>query len=206
MPNVVAMRLTSVVVAGAVALCAGCAMTRTSSARSVTVSSQLASPQPVSSQPVPSGAVSSGPVPSGPASTGPASTGAGQLASPAPSAVGGSPDPALEKQLWAIAESAATGDGSPVKVAQAVRSTHALAVATTMGDGVEGDQQVWVIQVEAVGEFVCDGCSYPQGAVAPRGRYQVLVVDASTLRSLDGSIGDREADLAQLGPVVDLHP
>jgi hypothetical protein len=124
----------------------------------------------------------------------------------APPAASNSVDPALVKRLWALADSAATGDGSPVKVAQAVRSTHALAVAMTMGDGVEGDQPVWVIQVEAVGEFVCDGCSYPQGAVAPRGRFQLLVVDASTFQSLDGSIGSRKADLTQFGPVVDLHP
>lgn len=207
MLNVGEMRPGVVCLVGAVVLCvAGCATTVTTSPHSLVVSSELASPQPVSSQPVPSGAASTGVVLSGPASTAAAATGSGGLASLAPSAVGGSPDPALQKRLWTLADAAATEDGSPVKVAQAVRSTHALAVAMTMGDGVEGDQPVWVIQVEAVGEFVCNGCSYPQGAVAPRGRYQLLVVDASTLHSLDGSIGSRKADLTQLGPVVDLHP
>ena len=76
----------------------------------------------------------------------------------------------------------------------------------TMGDGVEGDQAVWAIQVEGVAEFVCNSCTGPQGAAAPRGHFQVLILDASTLRTLDFGLSDKAADLSQLGPVVNLHP
>jgi hypothetical protein len=123
-----------------------------------------------------------------------------------PSAASGSPDPALEKRLWALAVSAATSGGSTVKEAQAVGSTHARAVSATMGDGVEGDQPVWVIQVEGVAEFGCDACFGPAGSSAPHGRFQVLIVDASTFRTLDFGLSAKAANLAQLGPVVDLHP
>jgi hypothetical protein len=115
-------------------------------------------------------------------------------------------DPALEKRLWALAVSAATSEDGTVKEAQAVGSTHAHAVAVTMSDGVEGDQPVWVIQVEGVGEFVCGVCSVPPGASAPHGRFQLLIVDASTFRTLDFGLTDKDADLAALGPVLDLHP
>jgi hypothetical protein len=201
------MRLKRAVAVGAMALCvAGCATTQTTSPRSISVSSELAASQSAVSQAVssgPSGVPGSG----GPKLGGLASTGSGEAASLAPSAVGGSPDPALEKRLWAVAVSAATSEGSTVKEAQAVLSTRTRAVNVTMGDGTEDDDQpVWVVQVEGVGEFVCDGCSYPQGAVAPRGRFQVLVVTASTLRALDFGLTDTKADLTQLGDVVDLHP
>jgi hypothetical protein len=189
------------VAVGAVALCvASCATTQTTSPRSISVSSELAA----------SGLPSSGPASSpaaGQVSGAPASTGSGEAASLVPSAVGGNPDPALEKRLWAVAVSAATSDGGTVKEAQAVLSTRTRAVNVTMGDGTEDDDQpVWVVQVEGVGEFVCDGCSYPQGAVAPRGRFQVLVVTVSTLRTLDFGLTDTKADLTQLGDVVGLHP
>jgi hypothetical protein len=229
------MRLKRAVAVGAMALCvAGCATTQTTSPRSISVSSELAASQSAVSQAVSSGPsgvpgsggpklgglasaglAASGLPSSGPASSpaagqvsgGSASTGSGEAASLAPSAVGGSPDPALEKRLWAVAVSAATSEGSTVKEAQAVLSTRTRAVNVTMGDGTEDDDQpVWVVQVEGVGEFVCDGCSYPQGAVAPGGRFQVLVVTASTLRALDFGLTDTKADLTQLGDVVDLHP
>jgi hypothetical protein len=200
------MRLKRAVAVGAVALCiAGCATTQTTSPRSLSVSSELAASQSAVSQ-----AVSSGPASSpagGRVSGGPASAGSGEAASLAPSAVGGNPGPALEKRLWAVAVSAATSEGSTVKEAQAVLSTRTRAVNVTMGDGTEDDDQpAWVVQVEGVGEFVCGGCSYPQGAVAPRGRFQVLVVTASTHRTLDFGLTDTKADLTQLGDVVDLHP
>ena len=87
-----------------------------------------------------------------------------------------------------------------------MRSTHARAVAVTSGGIIEGDQPVWVIQVEGVGEFVCKSCSVPPGASAPHGRFQTLVVDASTFRTLDFGLSDTDANLTQLGPVVTLHP
>ena len=209
-----------------VALCAaGCATTQTTSARSVTVSSEpvashaagrqaasselpssgLPSSGPASSQAA--GAVSSGPASAGPASAGPASAGPASSGAPsaAASALNGSLDAAVEKRLWELAVSAATAEGSTVKEAQAVRSTHAHAVAVTMGDGVEDDQPVWVVQLEGVGEFVCNQCSVPQGGAQPRGRYQVLIVGASTLQGMDFGLSNTNVDLAQLGPVVELH-
>jgi hypothetical protein len=51
-------------------------------------------------------------------------------------------DPQVEQRLWALAARAATTNGSTVKNAQAVRSTHAHAVQVTMQDVVEGDQAV----------------------------------------------------------------
>jgi cytoskeletal protein RodZ len=188
MMNVGRMRVLAVLAGFAVALgvagCAAPASRATTAISSVPASSQPASSQPASSQP----------------------------ASPAPSSVtvpssgSASLDAAVEKRLWALAVSAATSDGSTVKAAEAVGSTHARAVAVTMSDGVEGDQAVWVVQVEGVTEFVCDACSVPQGASAPHGRFQVLVVDASTFRTLDFGLDLTKIDLTQLGPVVDLHP
>jgi hypothetical protein len=215
------------VVAPSLALgAAGCATTQTTSPRSLTVSSELAASQPAVSEAASSGpsgvpgsggpklgcvsgcAASSGPVSSQPAATSAASgVSSGPAYAAATSATGGSIDPALERRLWALAVAAATADGGTVKEAQAVSSTRTRAVNVTMGDGSEDDDQpVLVVQVEGVGEFVCSGCSYPQGGVAPRGRFQVLVVTASALRTLDFGLTDTDADLTQLGTVVDLHP
>jgi hypothetical protein len=83
-------------------------------------------------------------------------------------------------------------------------SSHATAVRVTMGDVVEGNQPVWVIQVEGSTQFVCNACSRLAGAVAPRGRFLTLVVDATTLQVLDDGIGPTRAHLGQLGPVIDL--
>jgi hypothetical protein len=211
------MRLAAALALGAVAVCvAGCASpaTRVSPAAPGAASSQPVSGQPVSTQvaisqvapsAAPSGALSSGAL-----SSGAASSGAAVAAGPASeSALGPSAslsvDPALEKRLWALAVSAATSEGGTAKVAEAVGSTHAHAVAVTMSDGVEGDQPVWVVQVEGVGEFVCGACSVPPGASAPHGRFQLLIVDASTFRTLDFGLADTSADLTKLGPVTELH-
>jgi hypothetical protein len=80
-----------------------------------------------------------------------------------------------------------------------------MAVRVTMGDIVEGNQPVWVIQVEGSTEFVCNACSRPAGAAAPRGTFLTLVVDATTFQGLDGGIGPTRAGLGQLGTVIDLH-
>jgi biotin carboxyl carrier protein len=199
-----AMRLRVAVALGAAALCAaGCATTQMTSARSVVVSSE-----PVARQPALSEVASSAPASSAPASSAPASsspTSAGPVSTVAPTA-SLSFDAAIEQRLWTLAVSAATAEGSTVKEAEAVGSTHAHAVAVTMGDGVEDDQPVWVVQLEGVAEFVCDQCSVPPGAKAPRGRFQVLIVGASTFRGLDFGLSDTKADLTKLGSVVELHP
>jgi len=198
------MRPGVVVLVGAVVLSvAGCATTRTTSPHSTVVSSQLAASQPVGSGAASTGLAASGPASSAPASSGPPSSQpASAVASAAPAS--GS-DPTLQK-LWDLAVSAATAQGGTIKAAQAVRSTHARAVAVTSGGIIEGDQPVWVIQVEGVGEFVCNSCSVPAGASAPHGRFQTFVVDASTFRTLDFGLSDTDANLTQLGTVVTLHP
>lgn len=108
----------------------------------------------------------------------------------------------LRRQLWELATRAAH---SHVATAEAVRSAHARAVRVTMGDVVHGNQPVWVIQVGGRREFVCNACSRPAGAAAPRGRFLLLVVDATTLKAFDSGIGPTHADLGQLGTVIDLH-
>jgi hypothetical protein len=114
-------------------------------------------------------------------------------------------DSQLQRQLWELATRAAKSDGGDVATAEAVRSTHARAVRVTMGDLVQGNQPVWVIQVEGSTQFVCNACSRPAGAAAPRGRFLTMVADAATLQVLDGGIGPTRADLGQLGTVIDLH-
>jgi hypothetical protein len=151
--------------------------------------------------------ISSEPASSQPAALAPAASSVPPSSSvTAPSSASASSDPAVEKRLWALAVSAAAAEGGTVKAAQEVGSTHARAVAVTMSDGVEGDQPVWVVQIEGVTEFVCDQCSVPQGGSAPHGRFQLLIVDAATFRTLDFGLQSTKTDLTKLGPVVDLHP
>jgi hypothetical protein len=92
-----------------------------------------------------------------------------------------------------------------VRRAEAVESTHARAVKTTMGDGVQGEQPVWVVQVEGSHPFVCSSCSGPPGGSAPTGRYLLSVVDAATFQPWDFGIQPNAADLGQLGNVETLH-
>jgi hypothetical protein len=198
MMNVGLMRLVVVPAGVAVALCVGgCAAPASSGA----ASSQLASGQLPSSQPA-----SSQRAPSQPAASQPAAIGLASSSVTVASSASISLSPAVEARLWAFAVSAATAGGSTVKAAQAVGSTHARAVAVTMSDGVEGDQPVWVVQIEGVTDFVCDQCSVPPGAHAPRGRFELQIVDASTFQPLDFGIGSTKTDLTKLGPVVNLHP
>jgi hypothetical protein len=198
MMNVGLMRRIGVLAGFAVALCVGGCATPASSG--------AASSQPASSQPAPSQPASSQPAPSQPASSQPASAGPASSSMTLPPSASVSLSPAVEARLWAFAASVATSEGSRVKAAQAVGSTHARAVAVTMSDGVEGDQPVWVVQIEGVTEFVCDQCSVPPGASAPHGRFQLQIVDASTFRTLDLGLESTKTDLTKLGPVVDLHP
>lgn len=114
-------------------------------------------------------------------------------------------DSQLRRQLWELATRAAKSDGGDVATAESVRSTHATAVRVTIGDVVQGNQPVWVIQVEGRTEFVCNACSRPAAAAAPRGRFLTLVVDVTTLQVLDDGIGATRGDLGQLGTVIDLH-
>jgi hypothetical protein len=64
---------------------------------------------------------------------------------------------------------------------------------------------VWLVQVEGVADFVCNACSRPSGAAAPRGRFLTMIVGATTFDGLDGGLDATKADLGQLGAVLDLH-
>ena len=108
-------------------------------------------------------------------------------------------------RLWAVAASTATANGGKVLRAEAVRSTHALAVKKIMQTEVSGEQDVWVVQVEGAQLFRCITCSVPAGAGVPRGRYVTVVVDAKTFERLDFGIGPAKADLGRLGRVIALH-
>jgi hypothetical protein len=205
------MRCVAVFASFAVAVCVGgCATPASSGAAASQPAPSEASSQPApseaSSQPASSQPASSEPAPSAPAPSAPASSAPASSSATAAPAAGISLSPAVEARLWAFAVSAATAEGSTVRAAQAVGSTHARAVAVTMGDGVEGDQAVWVVQIEGVTEFVCDQCSVPPGARAPHGRFQLQILDASTFRTLDFGLESTKTDLTKLGPVVDLHP
>jgi hypothetical protein len=78
-------------------------------------------------------------------------------------------------------------------------------VKATSGDGVTGDEPVWVIQVKGAAEFTCRTCKGPAGSQAPHGRYFVLILDATTFDQTDFGLDDTAANLAQLGPVIALH-
>lgn len=108
-------------------------------------------------------------------------------------------------RLWLLATRAAKANGAVVLSAEAVRSTHAKAVWVTMGDRVEGDQPVWVVQVKGQKPFVCGECSIPPGTSAPTGRYLLLVVGAQTFQQSDFGITSTDAHLNRLGPLVSLH-
>ena len=110
-----------------------------------------------------------------------------------------------EHRLWLLAVREAGGDAGKIKVAEAVKSTHARAVRVTSGDLVSGNQPVWVVQVEGYRPFVCTSCSHPYGVPAPRGRFRTVIVDATTFAITDDGTGSKGADLGSLGTVVHLH-
>ena len=114
-------------------------------------------------------------------------------------------DATTEQRLWKSAVSAASAQTGTVLLAEAVKSTHATAVRVTSGDGVSGEEPVWVIQVTGAAEFVCRTCSEPMGGQAPKGRYLTLVLDATTFDQTDFGLEDKAANLAQLGAVISLH-
>jgi len=120
----------------------------------------------------------------------------------APLAGGGSQ---TEHRLWLLAVSGAQRNGGAVRSAEAVKSTHAKAVQVTMGDRVEGDEPVWVLQIEGQKPFVCGQCKDPVGGSGPSGRYLIYILDQQTFAQSDFGISATGADLSQLGSVITLH-
>lgn len=107
-------------------------------------------------------------------------------------------------RLRLIAEEAARRNEGSALIAQAVQSTLAHAAKVISGDGVSGEQPVWVIQVEGTERFTCVGCHRPPRAPSPRGRFLRVVLDAQSWWQSSFGIGDVKADLSQLGEVVTL--
>ncbi|MDP9164693.1 MAG: hypothetical protein M3O32_01260 [Actinomycetota bacterium] len=116
-----------------------------------------------------------------------------------------SDDPTMAK-LRAIARHAAEANSGHADKAEAVKSTHSTGEKLASGgDIVQGNEPVWIVQVE--GTFTCNSCSHPQGFRGTiAGHYLTITVDASTWRDTDFGIGDRRADLAKLGKVIDVTP
>ena len=108
--------------------------------------------------------------------------------------------------LTAIAERAArlNGDRHPAW-ATAVLTTHARALrSATPGDYVPNRHGVPVYLVTIRGQFVCNTCTGPSGAKAPRGAYISLVIDAQTFNGMDFGISPKPPPVlpASLGPVT----
>jgi hypothetical protein len=115
-------------------------------------------------------------------------------------------------RLMAIADRTAriNGDPHPVWVT-VVLTTHAKALTSaTPGDIVPGADGVPVYLVTMRGHFVCNACSHPPGAKAPRGTYLSLVLIVKTFEGTDFGLSPKPPPVspASLGPVTYLigHP
>lgn len=112
-------------------------------------------------------------------------------------------DQATITQLMTIAKTAAANGGGQVESADAVRSTRSAAVRFSSGDGVSGNEPVWLVQVRGKKDFVCGTCSQPRGAgSSPRGRVIQLILDAKTFDVTDFGLDSRWLDLSPLGAVL----
>ncbi|MFC1433762.1 hypothetical protein ACEZDB_24225 [Streptacidiphilus sp. N1-3] len=104
----------------------------------------------------------------------------------------------------------ARAEGGTAASARAVRTTRGRADQVLTGDTVTDDagEPVWAIEIVGASEFVCASCKGPSGATAPRGSVITLIVQASTLTTLDYGLSDRPGRLTMLGvPVaLPLHP
>jgi heat shock protein HslJ len=108
----------------------------------------------------------------------------------------------LKKRLWHIAADAARNN-TTIARAEAVQTSEFHALALTNGGEVPGNPPVWLIQIEAPTEFVCNTC---HGPVAVHGRFITITVNARTFVGLDFGVTDQRVDLSTLGNVVELHP
>ena len=109
-------------------------------------------------------------------------------------------------RLTAIAERAArlNGDRHPTW-ATAVLTTHSQALrSATPGDFVSNRRAIPVYLVTIHGHFVCDTCTGPAGAKAPRGTYISVVVDAKSFTGMDFGLSPKQPPVApaSLGPVT----
>lgn len=118
-----------------------------------------------------------------------------------------SPSAATVAKLSQLARTAAAANGE-ARSADAVLTTYLVAERAVLGGSrsydVPDDTPVWVIQIE--GTFTCAACPRPPQARAPSGNVITLIVDATTFRSHDFSMGGPVQDLRALGRVVRLWP
>lgn len=104
------------------------------------------------------------------------------------------------ERLLELADEAAERNGGEAKLVEAVRTTRRAAEGLSGSASNQPDVPVWVVQVSGT-DYSCDGCSVPQGAEAPRGRYLTLVPTVDTYEGTSFGISPRPKDLAALGPV-----
>lgn len=111
--------------------------------------------------------------------------------------------PELREQLLRVARQTARTNGAAFASAEAVRSHREVAVHTLTGDGISGNDPVWVLQIKGTRPFTCRVCSVPPGVKRPPGgRYIIDIVKARTLEMTDFNIQTRPSDLGALGSVT----
>ena len=96
--------------------------------------------------------------------------------------------------------------GGKVAQVEVVQSTHSRAVRVTMGDGVEGNQPVLVIQLQAATAFHVVHSGPPGATTNSTAKYEIVVVDARSFSETDASLGNQHVDLSTLGPVTRFRP
>lgn len=95
--------------------------------------------------------------------------------------------PSVAKRLEALARGFVDSLGDArVHTADVILTTREHAAG---GDIVNSNQPVYELVMR--GKFVCESCSRPSGAHAPRGTVAVLTVDRKTFHVTDFGIGDR---------------
>ncbi len=96
----------------------------------------------------------------------------------------------------------ANGDAHPSSVTVYVSRRHEANIAAGAGTGVFGEQPVYLVVIQ--GQFTCSSCSGPGSSTALTGTVITLIVDRTTLQSLDFGFGG-DVDTSKLGPGLPLQ-
>ena len=94
------------------------------------------------------------------------------------------------------------GDAHPSSVMVYASRRHEANIAAGAGTGVFGHQPVYL--VVARGHFTCSGCGGPGPSTPPSGSVITLIVDRTTLQSLDFGFGG-QVDTSMLAPGLPLQ-